>query len=381
MRSGDRAKVCYPIAGKPAILHLLHALKQAEITKHVIVVGKHAQQVMETVSPEYPDVIYAFQREQLGTGHAARVGMKVLQQFSFSGRVLVIAGDKVIKRDPLMRLISRFEEESPDLAFLVGDKAWEPTAGRIVYSLENEPIASIEKFDSGRSRLLAAFFANTDRGAVMEAERALSLAGQFIGPNRKIKLAIGELYTMLQNGQPLTRDLLQKYFSAEDRLITLAPGHQITGAEVEKSRYVNLSVYLFKADALYQSLKQISSKNAQGEEYLTDVISILHQQQRRVLAVKAESADEVMSFNTPEELQRIEERMAPPRATLQTTDNPRTFVQKISDWQKVLSRNGRVEKWLGQLFGRPESSRQKNVELLRLCLEKFKEHYGDRPAL
>ncbi|MDQ7066412.1 MAG: NTP transferase domain-containing protein [candidate division KSB1 bacterium] len=386
MRMPGQAKVCVPVLGKPAILRLLEALETAGIQRHVIVVGVQAEQVMSTVASAYENCVYAFQREQRGTGHAAKVGFSTLRLLDYDGPVLVLPGDKIIQPAALKRLVHAFEKQKADLAFMIGKKEWMPTAGRIIFSLEGQPVGSIEKFDAGRSRLLAAFFAQTDRGGVMEPDRALALAREFVGPEEKIALALGELYDMLKKGHSLSHDLLTRYFSPEDRLLSLSDGRQITGAEVEKSQWVNLSVYLIKSAVLQKALKQIRAENAQNEEYLTDIINILAQQGAKLVPVKTESEDEVMAFNTQEELQRIEERLAETEPGAGGAEAPDAKAgpesrPRVSDWQNFLAKNGRLERWLNRLFGIEKTLSEKNLFLLRTCLDRFREVFGNVPVV
>ena len=386
MRMPGQAKVCVPVLGKPAILRLLSSLETAGFQRHVIVVGAEAEQVMTTVSHSHENCVYAFQREQRGTGHAAKVGFSALRLFDYDGPVLVLPGDKIIQPAALKRLIRAFESENADLAFIIGKKEWMPTAGRIIFSLEGKPVGSIEKFDAGRSRLLAAFFAQTDRGGVMEPDRALALAREFVGPEEKIALALGELYDMLKKGHSLSHDLLTRYFSPEDRLLSLSDGRQITGAEVEKSQWVNLSVYLIKSAVLQRALTEIRADNAQNEEYLTDIINILAQQGAKLVPVKTESENEVMAFNTQEELQRIEERLAETEPGSAGAESPAVktdpdSLPRVSDWQHFLAKNGRLERWLNRLFGIEKNLSEKNLFLLRTCLDRFREIYGNVPVV
>ena len=72
---------------------------------------------------------------------------------------------------------------------------------------------------------------------------------------------------------------------------------------VEQSliKEVNAGVYVFRAGALAESLKEVSNDNVQGEYYLTDVVRILAQKGDRLEAVNA-SAQEVMGINSQDQL-------------------------------------------------------------------------------
>ena len=64
---------------------------------------------------------------------------------------------------------------------------------------------------------------------------------------------------------------------------------------------INAGAYAFRAGPLIDSLDRVSSANAQGERYLTDVVGIMAANGDRLEAVKA-AAQEVMGINTHDQL-------------------------------------------------------------------------------
>jgi bifunctional UDP-N-acetylglucosamine pyrophosphorylase/glucosamine-1-phosphate N-acetyltransferase len=64
---------------------------------------------------------------------------------------------------------------------------------------------------------------------------------------------------------------------------------------------INAGIYSFQAGALSRALTAIGSDNAQGEEYLTDVIGILAAEGVKLEAVKA-GAEEVIGINSQDQL-------------------------------------------------------------------------------
>lgn len=84
----DIPKVLTPLRGKALLRHVLDTVEAAGVGTPIIVVGQKREQVMDAMGPAYR---YAFQEEQLGTGHA------VLSAHSHagdgSGQVLVLYGD------------------------------------------------------------------------------------------------------------------------------------------------------------------------------------------------------------------------------------------------------------------------------------------------
>ncbi len=67
----------------------------------------------------------------------------------------------------------------------------------------------------------------------------------------------------------------------------------------------NVSVYCFRAPALFEALTQLRPNNEQGEYYLTDVIEVLVESRQKVVPVIADP-DEVMGINDRVQLARAE---------------------------------------------------------------------------
>ncbi|MFC1650038.1 galactokinase family protein, partial [Candidatus Latescibacterota bacterium] len=83
------------------------------------------------------------------------------------------------------------------------------------------------------------------------------------------------------------------------------------GDELETATTVsNAAVYLFRGEAFYNSIFALTADNAQNEEYLTDVVRILSSDQSgkwKIITVRTKDYHEVMAFNNPEELLKIED--------------------------------------------------------------------------
>lgn len=241
-------KVCFPIAGKPAISHLLEHLEALGSHPIALVVGHLAGRVVEDVGPRFPGVHFVYQRELLGTGHAAKQGAALLESMDYEGGVFVLAGDKVVERRALEKLARVYREESPALALLVAPKSYWPSAGRIVTDDSGGVVRIIEREDLKRAE---------------EEGREISVDGQSC-PARELE------------------------------------------ARVE---WVNQAIYLFRAKTLFAALASLGRDNVQGEEYLTDTINWLVHQSERVLPVPVDDPRDVMGFNSPPELLDIEEHL------------------------------------------------------------------------
>ena len=66
-------KVLHPLAGKPMLVRVLDAVRDAGFARPAVVVGYGAEQIQERVGERCRWVL---QDEQLGTGHAARLGLE-----------------------------------------------------------------------------------------------------------------------------------------------------------------------------------------------------------------------------------------------------------------------------------------------------------------
>ena len=68
--------------------------------------------------------------------------------------------------------------------------------------------------------------------------------------------------------------------------------------EQKKIKELNISIYCFRTDDLIDALGKIGTDNAQHEYYLTDVISVLHGEGKKVDSIVIEDIKESMGVNT-----------------------------------------------------------------------------------
>lgn len=85
----DLPKVLHPVCGRPMIKILLDTLAQLSPARVVVVIGHKGEEVQAALG-DYP-VQFAWQREQLGTGHAVMMAREAMTDFD--GTTLVVAGD------------------------------------------------------------------------------------------------------------------------------------------------------------------------------------------------------------------------------------------------------------------------------------------------
>jgi bifunctional UDP-N-acetylglucosamine pyrophosphorylase / glucosamine-1-phosphate N-acetyltransferase len=72
---------------------------------------------------------------------------------------------------------------------------------------------------------------------------------------------------------------------------------------------INSGIYCFETRELFARLDSLSTNNAHGEYYLTDVAAMMVADGLRVVAVKADSVDEVLGANTIAEMMHLDAAM------------------------------------------------------------------------
>ena len=103
-------KVLHNVCGRPMIEYVLDAARSASVKRIVAIVGHQAEMVKSELS-KHPDVEFALQAEQKGTGHAVMMCQEQLR--SHHGPVLVLAGDTpLLKRESLAALLKTQQEQN-----------------------------------------------------------------------------------------------------------------------------------------------------------------------------------------------------------------------------------------------------------------------------
>ena len=80
-------------------------------------------------------------------------------------------------------------------------------------------------------------------------------------------------------------------------------------ASQKKIPEINAGFYAFAVKSLFEFIDKLSTNNAHGEFYLTDMASLLGKAKQRVVAVEANNAYEVLGGNTRVDMAEIDEQM------------------------------------------------------------------------
>lgn len=147
----DLPKVLCQANGRTLVSYVLDALKEAGVASMVVVVG-YKSELVESELKGDSRVQFAYQTEQLGTGHAV---MMCREQLSgHDGPVVVVAGDSpMMQVSSIKALLDEFQQSRP--ACILGTLIHEdPTGlGRIVRDQDGKFTGIVEHKDATEEQL------------------------------------------------------------------------------------------------------------------------------------------------------------------------------------------------------------------------------------
>jgi bifunctional UDP-N-acetylglucosamine pyrophosphorylase/glucosamine-1-phosphate N-acetyltransferase/UDP-N-acetylglucosamine pyrophosphorylase len=145
----DLPKVLLPVCGRPMIRYVVDAVRAAGIDEMVVVVGHRAQLVRQELAGE-PGIVFAEQKEQLGTGHAVMMCRGTLA--SYEGPLLILAGDSpLVQVSSLRAVLSEFAARRPACLLGTATKRDPTGLGRIVRDENGDFVAIVEQKDASPS--------------------------------------------------------------------------------------------------------------------------------------------------------------------------------------------------------------------------------------
>ena len=146
MRS-DIAKVLHEIWGQPMALWPIKAAIQGGAEQVIAVVGHQAERVESTLKKHIPELAFALQAEQNGTGHAVQQAMPSLQ--NIEGTVLVVCGDTPCLTGSALKQLCEAREETNAPLALATAVVPDPTGyGRIVRDMLGRMRRIVEQKDA-----------------------------------------------------------------------------------------------------------------------------------------------------------------------------------------------------------------------------------------
>ena len=373
MQSETKHKVCFEIDGTPAILHTLGNLEKAGIGRFIVVVGALSGQVMECVGSRYPDTAFAFQKEQKGTGNAAKAGFRYMEKFNIEGPVIITMGDKITSPAFIERAVKKFNDTGADLLVCTQPRAVNPTGGRIVLDENGRPAGNREELDTKKALLYKELLKLLEQGVskAETLEKIESCAENLISSSKKRELVLTEL-------RALDFEDIDSLKTAVRNRAEIKIGDKAFEPEyVDNSKDTNASFYIMSGRAAKYALPLIGDNNAQKEEYLTDIIEILASQGRFRLELESVRDEyEIMSFNNAEELLAIEDYyLRKKQGAAAELDS--ALCKPVSEWIGLFgNRGGALSACLAEIYGEDESLLAERRTAYLKVLHLFAEKYG-----
>jgi bifunctional UDP-N-acetylglucosamine pyrophosphorylase/glucosamine-1-phosphate N-acetyltransferase len=145
----DLAKVLFPVAGRPMLLWVLDTMVAAGVDETLVVVG-HQADAVRSILPA--GVRSALQAEQLGTGHACRIGLEALD-YQRDDEIIVIPGDMPLVTGATVRSMLEVHRSTGAAATLLTVELDEPRAYGRVIRTDGTVTAVVEAKDASPEQL------------------------------------------------------------------------------------------------------------------------------------------------------------------------------------------------------------------------------------
>ena len=147
MKSG-KAKVLHKILGKPMVMYVVETAKRVAGNNVILVLGNQADKVREIVSEkENDELIYAIQKDQLGTGHAVLCALPYIPEHIED--VVILCGDvPLLSSDTVIRLIDDHSKAKRDISLLAVEVDNPTGYGRVILDEDLHVSKIIEEADT-----------------------------------------------------------------------------------------------------------------------------------------------------------------------------------------------------------------------------------------
>ncbi|PKM62956.1 MAG: hypothetical protein CVU97_02685 [Firmicutes bacterium HGW-Firmicutes-21] len=347
MNDNRTHKVCYEIAGVPAVIRQINNLREAGVNRFIVVVGSKADKVMETLDG-IDGVVFAYQPKQLGTGNAALHGFKALHSVGYSGPAIVAMGDKIISPDVYTGLIERYKSSASRVAFAVQPKEFNHSGGRAVISGDNAC------------------------GIVEHTDSFLFLLGETTPRTRESYISALKSSKLNNKKQEM---LVEKALSMSDRVpssISLC-GRKYNNKDIESNRYVNAATYIFDVDSAIGALESAGSNNAQNEVYLTDAVNKLIAEDGGTSIYPVEDAKKILTYSTMDELLMLQKYF--------TVPTPVKNLLTAGEWLGIFKDSTAIKDTLSGIYGSDDAYLIDRISTYINVLERFIKRYGDKAVV
>ncbi|MDB5771111.1 MAG: glmU [Burkholderia sp.] len=236
-------KVLHPIAGKPLLSHVIDTARELSPTRLCVIYGHGGEAVLESVNA--PDIAFARQEPQLGTGHAV---MQAIPHLNDEEPTLVLYGDvPLTSKNTLQQLLDSAGKEK--LAILTVELD-DPTGyGRIVRQAGNI-VRIVEQKD-----------ATEEERAVREIN-----TGILVAPTASLKRWLASLSNKNAQGEYYLTDIVARAVADGVPVVSAQP------AAVWETLGVNSKVQLAELERIHQ--RNVANKLLEQGVTLADPMRI-----------------------------------------------------------------------------------------------------------
>ena len=139
------AKVLHPVCGIPMLTHSLTAARAAGSQRIVVVIGHQALRIRERYRTD--DLLFAEQRELLGTGHAVLQAREFFRDYD--GAIVILCGDvPLIRPETVRALYDRYRSEGAAVTVLTALPAEPAGYGRVSKANDGSILKIVEEKDA-----------------------------------------------------------------------------------------------------------------------------------------------------------------------------------------------------------------------------------------
>lgn len=229
----DLPKVLHPLAGRPLLAHVLDTARALTPSRIVVVYGHGGDRVVTAVTA--PDLRFALQEPQLGTGHAVQ---QALPHLDTAHPTLVLYGDVPLIGVATLNALAAAAQNG--MALLSADFQ-DPTGyGRVLRDERGEVAAIVEQRD-----------ATPDQLAIREVN-----TGFMVLPTARLADWLGSLSNANAQGEYYLTDLVSKARASAVPVVAVA------APDAVETLGVNSKVQLAQLERLYQGRRADALMNA-----------------------------------------------------------------------------------------------------------------------
>ncbi len=147
---GEKPKVLQEVAGKHLLKWVLELAEALGIKRKIVVIGHLGEQVQQRFFSE-KDILFVWQGEQLGTGHAVKMALSAIEE---GKEVLILYGDvPALRRETLQKLLQEHQQQKNVITILTASLKDPKWYGRILKDEEGKVLGIREAKDCSAEEL------------------------------------------------------------------------------------------------------------------------------------------------------------------------------------------------------------------------------------